>query len=148
MAYATADELAAYWRPLTDLEAARATVLLQAAGDLIDEHDGSGNFVLSACKWVSLDMVKRAMIGNGSAGITNQSQGMADMSVSQTFANPMGRLYMEGRELRRLKGLGVESRQFSVTGTNHVRVPYTVWGYQYASQTDSTAPDVPEGTNR
>jgi hypothetical protein len=141
--YATASELGAYWRPLSDLESARATVLLQAAGDLIDEQEGSDSFVLTACKWVSLDMVKRAMISMD--GITSQSQGMGDMNVSQTFANPMGRLQLQPRELRRLKGLGVESRLFSLAGTNNVRVPYTVWGYQYASQTDGAITPAPPG---
>ena len=140
--YADARDLADYWRPLSDLEAARASVLLEAAGDLIDEQ-GSADFVQTACKWVSLDMVKRAMIG--ADGITNQSQSMGDMNVSQTFANPMGRLRLEPRELRRLKGLGVESRQFSLTQTNNVRVPYTVWGYQYASQTDGAIIPAPPG---
>jgi len=143
MSYATAADLAGYWRPLSDLEAARATVLLQAAADLMDEHEGSDGFVYTARKWVSLDMVKRAMIGMD--GITSQSQGMGDMNVSQTFANPMGRLRLEPRELRRLKGLGAESRLFSLTGTNHVRVPYTVWGYQYASQTDGAITPAPPG---
>jgi hypothetical protein len=143
MSYATAADLAGYWRPLSDLEAARATVLLQAAADLMDEHEGSDGFVYTACKWVSLDMVKRAMIGMD--GITSQSQGMGDMNVSQTFANPMGRLRLEPRELRRLKGLGAESRLFSLTGTNHVRVPYTAWDYQYASQTDGAITPAPPG---
>ena len=141
--YASADDLAAYWRPLSDLERARADVLLQAAGDLIDEQQGSASFVSTACYWVSLDMVKRAMIG--ADGITNQSQSMGDMNVSQTFANPMGRLQLQPRELRRLKGLGADSRQFALTMTNNVRVPYTVWGYQYASQTDGVITPAPPG---
>ena len=140
--YATAADLAAYWRPLTDLEQQRAGVLLQAAGDLIDEHDGSADFVGTALHWVSLDMVKRAMLTPD--GITSQSQGMGDMNVSQTFANPMGNLKLGRDELRRLKGIGpAEQRAFSLTGTNNVRVPYTVWGYQYASQTDGAITPAP-----
>ena len=142
--YASAADLAAYWRPLTDLEAARAGVLLQAAGDLIDEHEGSDGFVPTACYWVSLDMAKRAMIG--ADGVTTQSQGMGDMNVSQTFANPMGRMKVERWELRRLRGIGpAEQRIFSLSGTNNVRVPYTAWGYQYASQTDGAIIPAPPG---
>jgi hypothetical protein len=141
--YATATDLAGYWRPLSDVEQSRATVLLDAAGDLIDEQPGSVDFVETATKWVSLDMVKRAMVGLD--GITSQSQAMGDMSVSQSFANPMGKLYITEKELQRLRGFGVGSKQFALVMTNNVRVPYTAWGYQYASQTDGAITPAPPG---
>jgi hypothetical protein len=118
-------------------------VLLEAAGDLIDEQPGSAAFIDTATKWVSLDMVKRAMTGVD--GITTQSQSMGDMSVSQTFANPLGHLYLTEKELQRLRGFGIGAKTFALSMTNKVRVPYTPWGYQYASQTDGAIIPAPGG---
>ena len=38
-----------------------------------------------------------------------------------------------------------KQRIFSLSGTNNVRVPYTAWGYQYASQTDGAIIPAPPG---
>jgi hypothetical protein len=126
--------LEGYWRPLTDTEAARATVLLGAAGDLINEQRGSENFVATACKWVSLDMVKRAMLSQAD-GVSQQQQAMTDMSVNQVFVNPAGALYITADELRRLNGWP-EQNAFSIPLKSNVRVPLEPWNYQQSSQVD------------
>lgn len=130
--YAAAADLVAYWRTLSDAETARATVLLGAAGDLIDEQPGAADFVETALKWVSLDMVKRAMIGGG--GITQGSQAMADMSASNTYFNPVGNLYLTSQELRRL--IGPTPPTASIKPTNNSRVPTQAWNYQQSAQTN------------
>lgn len=128
--YATAAELAAYWRPLTDAEIARATVLLRAARDLIDEQAGSADFVQTALKWVSLDMVKRAMIGGG--GVTGGSQSMADITATVQYANPMGSLYIRDRELSRL--IGPHPPTGSIKMASNARVPRHIWNRQNSHQ--------------
>ena len=128
--YATAADLAAYWRPLSEAEVARATVLLGAAKDLIDEMAGSATFVVTALKWVSLDMVKRAMIGGG--GVTGGSQAMADITVTQQYANPMGNLYITDGECRRLRGPLPPTG--SIMPTNNARVPHRIWNRQRTYQ--------------
>ena len=133
--YASPDDLQDYWRPLSDGETSRAEILLEAAGDLIDEQRGSDEFVESALKWVSLDMVKRAMIGGG--GVTQGAQSMADMSASVTYANPMGNLYLTRQELDRLAGY-TAGGAFSLTLSSNVRVPGEPWNYQPSSQADGT----------
>lgn len=132
--YATVGDLAGYWRQLTDAEQQRAAVLLNAAADLINELPGAANFVPTACKWVSLDMVKRAMIGGG--GEMSQSQAMAGMNVQRTFANPMGELYITPKEVDRLNGR-YGPAAFSVVLDSNARVPLEPWNYQQSSQTDS-----------
>ena len=136
--YDTCNDLAAYWRPLTDAESARAFVLLGAAADLINEQDGAANFKPTALKWVSLDMVKRAMLSRGD-GVTQVSQGMADMSSSTTYANPAGNLYITAKELRRLFGKG-GPRAFSLQPSTHTRVSGYPWSWQPSSQDENITP--------
>jgi hypothetical protein len=131
--YADQADLAGYWRPLTDAEQARATVLLGAAADRINELPNAATFVVSACKWVSLDMVKRAMIGGG--GEKAESQSMIGMSVNRTFTNPMGDLYLTSKEINRLNGRYGQSAG-SVTLSSNTQVPLTPWSFQRSSQTD------------
>lgn len=140
--YATADELEAYWRPLSADEKARATVLLGYAATLINEQpgaadaDGNPAFNLATCKHVSLDMVKRAMIGGG--GVSSSSQAMADMSATVRYVNPVGNLYLTAQEVDRLAGHS-GSAAFSVTLSSNARVPGYPWSYQSSSQSDEPA---------
>lgn len=131
--YASVDEIGAYWRPLSDGERSRADDLLTRAATLINELPGASAFVLTACNAVSLDMVKRAMIGG--AGVTEQSQAMADLNVNQHFANPMGNLYITAAERHRLAGY--PSAAGSLTLSSNVRVPGQPWNHQNSSQTEA-----------
>jgi hypothetical protein len=133
--YATSEQLAGYWHALSDADAARATVLLGAAGDLIDERPGSADFVPTALKWVSLDMVKRAMIASANGeGVNSVQQGMADMTANVAFANPMGNLYITPRELARL--IGQQPPTGSIKQTNHAHAPRQIWNSQYGQWGD------------
>lgn len=130
--YATADDLGEYWRALSSAEQARATVLLGAASDRINELPNARNFVATACHWVTLDAVKRAMMVSGE-GETSESQSMAGMSVNRVFANPMGNLYISAREINRLRGRVGQSAG-SVVLSSHVRVPLEPWNFQRSFQ--------------
>lgn len=132
--YATADELSTYWRELSDAEQTRAEDLLTRAATRINEEPGAADFVQTACNQVSLDMVKRAMIGGG--GITQGSQAMADMSASVTYVNPVGNLYLTAQELRRL--IGPKPPTASIQPTNNSRVPTQAWNYQQSAQTSAS----------
>jgi hypothetical protein len=135
--YATVEELATYWRPLSNAEADRADDLLTRAATLINEERGAATFVQSACNAVSLDMVKRAMLGGG--GITQGSQAMADMSATVTYVNPAGNLYLTRSELQRLTG-EPSGAAFSLTPTSNTRVPLNRWNYQQSTQTTDVSP--------
>lgn len=139
--YASAAELAAYWRTLSADEASRATTLLGYAAGLINElpgaadADGNAAFSATTCKHVSLDMVKRAMLGGG--GVASVSQSMADMSADVRYVNPVGNLYLSAQERRRLTGSSPAA--FSLIPESNVRVPGTVWNSQPSSQTGDGA---------
>ncbi|AVJ50227.1 hypothetical protein I5J36_gp09 [Mycobacterium phage Mendokysei] len=125
-AYATAEELQAYWRPLSSDEQARATVLLKRAALRINELPGSTDFNAATCNDVSLDMVKRAMLGGG--GVKSTSQAMADMSTTQSYVNPVGNLYLTEEEKSRL--YGYPPAAFSLTPASNAHVPAQSWNWQ------------------
>ncbi len=134
--YADAGDLAGYWRPLTADEQGRATTLLGWAAQLISELPGCDEFDPLVCAAVSMDMVKRAMIGGG--GVIEIDQGMADMTATRRYANPMGNLYLSSQELGRLQGRpGGGGAAGSITLASNVRVPGDPWNYQPSAQTDA-----------
>lgn len=136
--YATSQQLAEYWRPLSADEQKRATDLLVRAATLINEIPGavdeSGDpaFSVKACEHVSLDMVKRAMLSRED-GAVETSASMADMSGTVRYTNPTGSLYLTGREIARL--VGPQPITGSLTPTSNARVPGQPWNYQPSSQT-------------
>lgn len=109
MAYASVEDLAARWRPLSTEEEARATVLLDDAAVKIDAvsavSDPATDQELAARKIVSCEMVKRAMAASGGVGITSVQETMGPFSTSQQFANPAGDLYLSKAD-RKLLGRG------------------------------------------
>lgn len=131
--YATEQDLAAYWRPLTQAEQSRATSLLGAAADAINELPGASGFVSTARHWVSLDMVKRAMIGGDGDSTKSLSQSMAGMSATQQFVNPTGALYLTAKERNRLRGRFGQAAGSVVLGS-HARVPEQPWNFQPSFQ--------------
>jgi hypothetical protein len=103
--FATADDLAARWRPLSAEEEARADILLGDASQLILDEDKVG--ILDALEdppsltlvRIVCAMVRRAMMSGGdSASQTQQAAG--PFSISTTFANPGGDLYLTSAERR------------------------------------------------
>lgn len=104
MAYATVDDLAARWRPLTADEEVRATELLEDAAVRVDAAKAPANPITDSGvrKIISCDMVKRAMISG--VGITQQSQNSNGFSQAVTYANPTGDMYLT-KEDKRLLGL-------------------------------------------
>lgn len=109
--WATPNDVAARWRPLSTSETETAAALLEDATDLIvssfPDIDGrldAGLITTSTLRRVTCSMVKRAMIGLGSDGVSAQSQGAGPFSLQQTFANPTGNLYLTADERASLSG--------------------------------------------
>lgn len=93
-AYATKEDLEAYWRTLTSDEAKRAEYLLGFAAVKIRSRLNGEPKDADAAKYVSLDMVKNAMTAaQDGAPITNFSQTGGPYSASVQYANPTGDLY-------------------------------------------------------
>lgn len=115
-AYATAAELEASWRPLTDEERARADALLADASAIIDAELRGRPADQLVASVVARSMARRAMASPGSqSGISAASMGAGDYSESWTYANPTGDLYLTGSE-RRMLGIGRARSGFWRTG--------------------------------
>ena len=90
--YATVEDLAAYWRPLTEDEQGRANTLLSFASVSVRAHCGGEPGSADAARYVCVDMVKNAMAA-GSVPVTSYQQSAGGYSVNAQFANPTGDLY-------------------------------------------------------
>ncbi|MGV9818419.1 Gp19/Gp15/Gp42 family protein [Nocardia xishanensis] len=108
MAFATADELEAGWRPLSPAEKDRATVLLNdAAWWLKIWFKSFGDLVALAAADVDLaeglnilsrSMVRRAMTTGAIEGAQSTYQVMGPFSSQIAFKNPDGNLYIYDSE--------------------------------------------------
>lgn len=115
--YATAQDLADRWRPLTPAEVERATVLLGDAATRIrvavpdvDARLASGVLDPDVPLLVSVEMVRRAMLApvdQAPAGQVQQTAGPFSQSVSYT--NPTGDLYLTKAEKQMLGGAGQQA---------------------------------------
>lgn len=108
--FATASDLAARWRPLSTEETARADVLLSDASQLILDEDARGIYSAAAdpasttLVRIVCAMVKRAMLApTGDGGPVSQMQQAAGpFSMSTTYSNPAGDVYLTNAERRAL----------------------------------------------
>ena len=109
MRYAEVSDLEARWRPLTDDEAARASVLLEDASALIrslGEVDGTDPDHAGALCAVTCAVVQRAMSASATDayGVTQQSMTAGPYTQSWSYSNPTGDLYLTKSE-RKMLGL-------------------------------------------
>jgi hypothetical protein len=110
--FASPDDVAARWRPLTPTEVDQATALLQDASVLIraqypgiDDQIVSGQLDSDAVLAVAANMVKRAMIGGATAeGASQVSQSAGPYSVSTSYANPTGNLFFTAADDMFIRG--------------------------------------------
>lgn len=110
MAYATIGELESRWRPLSEDEAARASVLLDDAAvylsALMGNRNGDGCCRSEALGIVSCSMVQRVMSADTDVfGVSQTSMTAGPYSQSFSFSNPSGDFYLTGFE-KQLLGLG------------------------------------------
>lgn len=118
--FATASELSARWRPLNQTETQTADVLLDDASQIVrervpdvDQRIESGVLARKTCTRVVCAMVKRSMIGGGSESVASQGQTAGPFALTQSFANPMGNLYLGKDDLLAL-GAAQGGQAFSV----------------------------------
>lgn len=108
--FATPADVAARWRPLTDAEITVATTLCLDASNLIraqfpgiDAQLASGAIDPDVLTAVTAGMVKRAMVAP-SDGISEQSEAMGPFSQSQTYANPLGNVFLTAADTTMILG--------------------------------------------
>lgn len=107
MAYATYNDVEARWRPLTDDERARASVLLDDASatltqlvDVRPEDSVQADLLRATCA----NMVIRAMSASGfdSFGASQMTVTAGPYSQTYNYANPSGDMYLTKFEKRQL----------------------------------------------
>jgi hypothetical protein len=124
--YATVEDLAALWRPLTEAERTLAGKLIPIVSAEIREKarhcgkdfdamiaaDESGDLAQLA-KSVSCDVVRRYMNDNSEDGpaMTQMSQAAGGYTVSGTYLVPGGGLFLKRSELARL---GLRRQKYGV----------------------------------
>lgn len=113
-AFATKEELAAYWRPLTGDEPARADILLTLAsnrlrltaeGDDIDldAKSEASEAYKTTLRWVVMEAVKRAMqTGVDMPSVESYQQTAGPYSENYKYVNPTGDLFFRKAELAAL----------------------------------------------
>lgn len=108
--YADADDVATRWRPLSTSETVIANTLCQDAVALIrsrfpgiDSQVSSGQVDPQNLTIVIAGMVRRAMTAPPT-GVTSQSETAGPFSHSQTFANPLGNVFLTAADLTLIIG--------------------------------------------
>lgn len=112
--YATTQDIATLWRPLTAEETSRANALLPIVSDSLrqeahfvgrdlDAMIAGGEVYSNVVKDVVVDVVARAlMTSTDSEPMTQMSQSALGYSVSGTYLVPGGGLFIKRSELARL----------------------------------------------
>ena len=126
--YVTVEELAAYWRPLTESEQTRAETLIAIASarlrvyaerkDIpLDEKFDSNADYAKTVKWVVMEAVKRAIATPvDTPPVDNYSQSAGPYSENYRFTNPSGDLWFKKSELLSIGLAGVQTLN-SITPT-------------------------------
>lgn len=112
--FATIEDMAKLWRPLTSTEQERAEELLviisdslrseaKKVGKDLDEMVNSSTDLKSVAKSVTVDVTARTlMTSTNNEPMTQMSQSALGYSVSGTFLVPGGGLFIKKSELARL----------------------------------------------
>ena len=126
--YADIEDIEALWRPPTEAETARALALLPIISDRIryeaaqvgmdyDEKLAEDPVLASVAKGVTVDIATRALMTATSTGtlgpMTQVSESAGGYSVSGTFLNPGGGLFIKRDEL---KALGIRRQRYGGLG--------------------------------
>lgn len=108
--FATADDVAARWRPLTSAEetvaatlVADASALIRARFPGIDTQVANGGIDPQILTIVVSGMVKRALVAPLD-GVSQESQTTGPYGYSQSFANPMRNVFLSAADLTLILG--------------------------------------------
>jgi hypothetical protein len=139
--FATAEDVAARWRPLTPNELVIAATLVVDASALIrarfpgiDSQVTSGAVDPDVLTMVAAGMVKRALIAPED-GVTQQTEGAGPYSQGRTYANPMRNVFLTAADLVLIIGYqpGAASHRYGNTttqqgGDGYLSTVYGVYG--------------------
>lgn len=123
--FADNSDVSARWRPLTTDEQATADVLCSDASAIIrarfpgiDSQVIGGSVDADTVTMVVAGMVKRAMLG-GANGVTSDTTTVGPFTQGQTFANPLGNVFLTAADLVLILGYQPpgQSRQYGNTTT-------------------------------
>ncbi|WP_158636078.1 Gp19/Gp15/Gp42 family protein [Tsukamurella sputi] len=110
-AYATADDLEARWRTLSDDEKVRANTLLADASYWVRQwfpvetrRIDAGQAESTGVKILVCAMVKRAMISLNDDGTSSETETYGPFSHTRAFSNPSGNLYILDSEAQMIQG--------------------------------------------
>lgn len=124
-AFATPDDVADRWRPLTPAELAitdtlcwDASALLRARFPGIDSNITAGNPTADVVTMVCAGMVRRALIAP-SDGVSQQSQTAGPFSQSQSYSNPMRNVFLTAAD--EVLILGYQPKAMSAAYSNTTR---------------------------
>lgn len=122
-AYATVQDVATLWRPLSADETTRATALLPVVSDVLrqeahnlgrdlDTMIANGDVLESVVKSVTVDVTGRVLMeSTNSEPQTQFSQSALGYSVSGTYLVPGGGIFVKRAELARL---GLKRQRYGV----------------------------------
>ena len=134
--YANADDLAAFWRTLTEAEASRANDLLTRASNRlrltgervgvdVDNKVNNSPAYFSTVQWVVMEAAKRAMLTPIDAPPANSIQQTAGpYSENIVFTNPAGDLWFKKSELHDLGLDGNQTLKGLSTSQRDIYSPY------------------------
>ena len=134
--YANADDLAAFWRTLTEADASRANDLLTCASNRlrltgervgvdVDNKVNNSPAYFSTVQWVVMEAAKRAMLTPIDAPPANSIQQTAGpYSENIVFTNPAGDLWFKKSELHDLGLYGNQTLKGLSTSQRDIYSPY------------------------
>lgn len=124
--FATAADVEARWRTLTQTETTAADTLAADASDMIrtrwqdvDDQIAAGTLTALSLTRVVANMVKRAMIVGDNEGIESRSETAGPFAHSDKFTNPNANLYFTAEDIRLLDGRAAR-RAFAVDLSSNV----------------------------
>lgn len=118
--YASVEDLAIFWRELSENERQRAEMLLKLASNIlrgkgasvgvdIDTEKNKNTVFAENLKWVTLEAVKRALqTPQDTPPVNSYSQTAGPYSENFTYTNPSGDLWFKKSELQILGFGGVQ----------------------------------------
>ena len=109
--FATAEDVQARWRPLTDAEYLVADTLTADASDMIrvrwpdvDDRITAGSLDADSVLRVVANMVRRSMLVGDNEGWESRNESAGPFSHGGKLANPNGNLYFTADEIRLFDG--------------------------------------------
>lgn len=136
--FATVDDLAAFWRPITEAEEPRATTLLLLASNRLRQMAEDASIDLDAkveaseiykanVQWVVMEAVKRAMLTPvDQAPVDTFQQTAGPYSENYKYTNPSGDLWFKKSELSAIGLAGTQRLgSISTTPNNDIYAPWS-----------------------